>query len=294
MVPSRRQNSGARADRAVVSDAYEAFVGSLDFKVLTQAQEVALFKRLEAGDESARKTIIEHNLRLVVSIAKKFMQDNPHLGLADLVQEGNIGLLRAVEKFIYQKGFKFSTYATWWIKQAVQRYMANQSTNIRLPVHKRERILRIIYAQRRFLSEHHREPDLYELSQVTGINPFDIDDAMEANRIATTVSLSGPVGDCDDDGSLAEFVGVVDGEAEAIDHAHRGLRATQIQKALESLSQREADVLRRRFGFTGKSETLEEVGCFFGVTRERIRQIEAQALRKLEANGAMQELSKVG
>lgn len=244
--------------------------------LLTFEQEVDLAKRLEAGDMAARKKLVESNLRLVVSIAKKYVGRG--MGLLDLIQEGNQGLIRAVEKYDWKKGFKFSTYATWWIRQAITRAIADQARTIRIPVHMVENINRFMRVQRRLMQELGRQPTPEEIAVELEIEP---DKAREIIKISQQpASLDTPVGD-EEDSYLGDFIYDVSAPT-LFDTASRGLLKEQLGTVLGTLSDREKRVLEERFGLRdGKPKTLEEVGKMFAVTRERIRQIEAKALRKL-------------
>ncbi|MCX6346278.1 MAG: RNA polymerase sigma factor RpoD [Armatimonadetes bacterium] len=244
--------------------------------LLTMVQEVSLAKRIEAGDDEAKAVLTEANLRLVVSIAKRY--SGRGMSFPDLIQEGNIGLIRAVEKFDYRKGYKFSTYATWWIRQAITRAIADQGRTIRIPVHMVETINRLIKTSSQLLQDLGRDPTLDELAHEMGITP---DRVSEIIRIAPEpLSLETPIGE-EEDSHLADFI--EDQEAISPQEAatHMILRE-KIEESLNKLTPRERDVLKMRFGLDdGYSRTLEEVGRHFKVTRERIRQIEAKALKKL-------------
>ena len=247
-------------------------------KLLTAQQEVSLAKRIERGDIRAKHELTEANLRLVVSIAKRYHTDG--MSFLDLIQEGNLGLIRAVEKFDYRKGHKFSTYATWWIRQAITRAIADKARTIRIPVHMVEKINKLIRVQRQLLQNMGREPSPEEIATEMGMTDAEIREILRISQ--TTVSLETPIGE-EEDSELGDFIEDEDA-VRSFDAVASQLDKDGVNEALAMLPYRERKVIELRFGLKGEHpRTLEEVAKRFGVTRERIRQIEAKALAKLQA-----------
>jgi len=265
------------------------FQGIGKVPLLTRAQELALAKRIERGEFAAKQKMVESNLRLVVAYAKNYR--NRGLPFLDLIQEGTIGLVRATEKYDYRKGFKFSTYATWWIRQALARALADKSRTIRIPVHVGEQLTKIWRAERRLVTELGREPTVDEIAEATGVGPEDVRSIRKSAQ--TPLSLEMPVGD-EDESEFGQFI--ADEAAESpYERAAEILTSDALRQALENLSYRERRVLELRYGLGGEHPgTLDEVGRTFNVTRERIRQIEHAALGKLQALAAGNGLGAVG
>jgi len=290
---SARAEEAAAAETPVLDLSVEPSLDSLRLylreigrvSLLTAEQEVALAKRIERGDMAAKRAMIEANLRLVVSISKGYLGRG--LSFLDLIQEGSLGLIRAVEKFDYRKGYKFSTYATWWIRQAVTRAIADKARTIRIPVHMVEKLNKVVHVERGLVQKLGREPRPEEIARELAIAVEEVRDILRMAQLP--VSLEKPIGE-EEDSELGDFVRD-DLTATPFDSASTNLRCADIQRALESLPERERRVIELRFGLLGGEPcTLEEVGRAFGVTRERIRQIENNTLKKLEVLPEAQSL----
>jgi RNA polymerase primary sigma factor len=274
---------------SMTTDSLQLFlkeIGRVD--LLTASEEVQLAKRIERGDMDAKDKMVEANLRLVVSIAKNYR--NQGLGFLDLIQEGTLGLVRAAEKFDYRKGFKFSTYATWWIRQAIARALADKARTVRIPVHVVERLNKITRAERHLIAEFGREPTIDEIARLTELDRAEIE---QIKRFAQTpISLEKPVGD-EEESEFGQFV-PDENAPDPFDAAADAMRVQNLHGALANLSYRERRVLELRFGIGGESpKTLDEVGKVFNITRERVRHIETHSLRKLRTLSWSQGLREV-
>ncbi|HSK16257.1 MAG TPA: sigma-70 family RNA polymerase sigma factor [Gaiellaceae bacterium] len=277
------------AERDVSTDALQLFLKDIGkVSLLTAAQEVELAKRIERGDHAAKQTMVESNLRLVVSIAKNYR--NQGLPFLDLIQEGTLGLVRAAEKFDYRKGFKFSTYATWWIRQAVARALADKARTIRMPVHVVEKLNKIGRIERKLLGELGREPTTEEIARELDLAVEEVEHIRRSAQVP--VSLEKPVGD-DEESEFGHFL-ADDHEPAPDEAAETTMRRETLRRILQTLSLRERRVLEMRYGLDGQQpRTLDEVGRTFNVTRERVRQIENQCLKKLQALAEAQKLRDV-
>ena len=267
----------ALATLIVVDDPVRMYLKEIGrVPLLVNDEEMQLAHRMAEGDESAKQRLVEANLRLVVSIAKRYVGKG--MFFLDLIQEGNLGLIKAVDKFDYQKGYKFSTYATWWIRQAITRAIADQARTIRIPVHMVETIHKVSRATRQLLQENGREPTAEEIAEVINMSPDKVREVMKVAQ--DPVSLETPIGE-EEDSHLGDFIPDEDSPAPA-EAASQAMLREQLIDVLRTLTPREEQVLTLRFGLEdGRPRTLEEVGRVFDITRERIRQIEAKALRKL-------------
>lgn len=276
-------------EEASTSDSVQMYLREIGrYPLLSSEEEIELAKKIEKNDEAARQKLAVSNLRLVVSIAKKYVGRSPNLTLLDLIQEGNIGLFKAVEKFDYKRGYKFSTYATWWIRQAITRALADQGKTIRIPVHMVETINKYQQVVRRLVQDLGREPLPEETAAEMGV---EVDKIRYIQKISQdTVSLEAPVGQDDEDSALESFIPDEDTITPSMATARRILK-THIQEIINDLTTREQKILDMRFGLTdGVTHTLEEVGKVFAVTRERIRQIEAKALEKIRQHHKVEKL----
>ncbi len=286
---AERKRASYELDADMTSDSVQMYLREIGrVPLLTADEEKELARGIEKGDQHSREKLINSNLRLVVSIAKRYVGRSPNLTLLDLIQEGNAGLMKAVEKFDYRKGYKFSTYATWWIRQAITRALADQSRTIRIPVHMVETISKYTQVKRRLLQDLGREPLPEEVAAEMGVEVEKVRYIMKISQ--ETLSLEAPVGEGEEDSMLGDFI---EDESELSPHqvAALSLLKDQVREVLVDLAPREQKILRMRFGLDdGITHTLEEVGREFGVTRERIRQIEAKALEKIRQHRMLKKL----
>jgi len=274
--PKARARVAVGAEPAVTDDPLKLYVRAIgDGRLLTPAEERELARRKDLGDDAAKRKLIESNLRLVMSITRNYTKTG--VPLLDLIQEGNLGLIRAVEKFDYRMGFKLSTYATWWIRQSVTRALADQGRTIRLPVHVAEQVRRAMRARRQLAQKLNRDPSIDEIAKESGFTPERVRELFDL--VEEPVSLETPVGDGESYyGDLIEDERAAAPETQTAEH----MRSAELKDALEQLNPRMRHVLARRFGLDGgKPQTLEEVGAGLGITRERVRQLETRALREL-------------
>ncbi len=294
-VKKERSFLGSKARRDVEEvmgisvDSIQSYLKEIASEPLLKSEdEIDLAKKIEKGDQSARKKMIRANLRLVVSIAKKYIGRSPKLSFLDLIQEGNLGLFRAVEKFDWRRGYKFSTYATWWIRQSINRALADQSRTVRIPVHMVEKISKYVKARKELFQSLGREPSPEEVAAEMGIEIEKVRHIIKIYQTAT--SLEAPVGDEDDSSTLADFIEDEKAISPSVSAARKLLRE-RLNDILVDLDLREKEILAMRFGLDdGVTHTLEEVGQRFGVTRERIRQIQAKALEKIRKHKQLERL----